>query len=715
MTASRSTNPEHSSLFSPLSHRIVNMLHRYEPPADGILIGTALIVGLLTGVGAVIFRYLIMGVAWFGYVWIPEATSSLGKSYVIFVPAIGGLLVGLLIYYFAREAKGHGVPEVMEAVALKGGRIRPQVAIVKSLASSISIGSGGSVGREGPIVQIGSALGSSIGQLLRLSDDRISNLVACGAAAGIAATFNAPIAAVIFALEVVMGGRFSVRYFSSVVVSAVAASVIGRVVFSDVPAFNIPFEYGIQSLWEYPLYAILGVLAAVTGVAFVVVLYWTEDLFDSWSGVREWVKPAIGGILIGILALVYPLAMGALRWAQTPQVYNVGYDIIEAALANKYAFGVAAALLILKLIATSLTLGSGGSGGVFAPSLFMGAMLGAAFQVVVVHFFPTIIAPAGAYVLVGMAAVFAASAHAPMTAVLILFELTGDYRIILPLMLTVGIATLISQRMLKGESIYTLKLTRRGVRLQRGRDEDIMESVTVEEVMSRDFNSIGQEATLDELSTLFIETHRHGFPILDQNRRLAGIVSIGDLDLANQNSLPLETTAIEIGTPREDLLVATPDESMGDALARMGTRGMGRLPVVDPDDPNKLLGIVRRDDITRSYSIALARRADLQYRDRRNALRNIDGTVFSEISLLSHSPAIGRRISELSPEFPEECILISIRRKGKLLIPHGDTVFQVDDRVTVFVNAKDMEGIHHCLKGDEALGSEVSVDEVQNE
>jgi CIC family chloride channel protein len=221
-----------------LSSRLSGLLDRFQPSEEAVLVVTALLVGLATGVGAVAFRYLIRGVGWVGYEWIPSVTSSWGKAYVVLVPTVGGLLVGFLVYFFAREAKGHGVPEVMEAVALKGGRIRPVVAVVKSLASSICIGSGGSVGREGPIVQIGAALGSSIGQALHLSDDRIRNLVACGAAGGIAATFNAPIAGVIFALEVILRS-FSIRYFSTVVISAVSASVIGQAVFGDTPAFPV--------------------------------------------------------------------------------------------------------------------------------------------------------------------------------------------------------------------------------------------------------------------------------------------------------------------------------------------------------------------------------------------------------------------------------------------------------------------------------------------
>ena len=253
-------------------------------PSDAIFIGTAMIVGIGTGIGAIIFRYLIQGVEWIGYDWFPRLTQTWGLAYVIIIPMIGGLIVGPLIFFFAREAKGHGVPEVMEAVALRGGRIRPVVAVVKSLASAISIGSGGSVGREGPIVQIGSALGSTLGQKMGLSDDRIRNLVACGAAGGIAATFNAPIAGVVFALEIILG-EFSVKYFSSVVVSAVTASVIGRAVFGDVPAFIIPFEYGVISLWEFAFYPLLGIAAAIVGAFFVLFLYWAEDVFTRWKAI----------------------------------------------------------------------------------------------------------------------------------------------------------------------------------------------------------------------------------------------------------------------------------------------------------------------------------------------------------------------------------------------------------------------------------------------
>ncbi len=266
-------------------------------------------------------------------------------------------------------------------------------------------------------------------------------------------------------------------------------------------------------------------LAALVGVAFVRILYWSEDIFDSWKGVPEWVRPAIGGILLGGIALAYPSITG-ISWDRIPQVYNVGYSVIESALANQLTLKVALILLILKMVATSLTLGSGGSGGVFAPGLFMGAMLGVAFELSVKAIFPGLLAPAGAYALVGMAALFAATAHAPLTAILILFELTGDYQIMLPLMLTVVITTLVAQKLLKGELIYTLKLTRRGIHLQRGRDVDVLQGVLVNEVMTRDLNTITKDLNLKELTEVFNRTRRHGLAVLDQEGKLWGIVTV---------------------------------------------------------------------------------------------------------------------------------------------------------------------------------------------
>ncbi len=667
------------SVLNRVSNYFVGLLDHFQPSSEIVLILMALLVGIGAGLGAVFFRYLINAVEWVGYSWIPQVLAPLGKFYIVLVPALGGMIVGPLVYFFAREAKGHGVPEVMEAVALKGGRIRPRVAIVKSLASALSIGSGGSVGREGPIVQIGSALGSSLGQLLRMSEERVRNLVACGAAAGIAATFNAPIAGVIFALEVILG-EFTIQSFSTVVISSVSASVIGRVVFGNIPGFIIPVEYGVSSLWEYLFYPLLGVLAALFGVVYTRTIYWAEDQFDRWKKMPEWGKPAIGGVALGLFAFAYP-ALTGVTWHDYPHIYNVGYDIIELALANQLLLGTAITLMFAKLIATSLTLGSGGSGGVFAPSLFIGAMLGVSFELLLKLVFPDIVAPEGAYALVGMAAMFAASAHAPITAVLILFELTGDYRLILPLMLTVVVATLLSRHLLRGESIYTLKLSRRGVRLERGKDIDLMEMVSVGDVMQTQHATINFNVNVSQLADLFLQTNQHAFAVLDDAGKLFGIVSLTDYRRVATNAQSL--TVKDIAT--KNLVTAFPDESLRVVLQRMAPRDLSRVPVVSREDQKQLLGVIRRNDIIRAYQTATARRGNLSGL----LTGNPPGTRIVQLTVPPDTPLAEKCLAEI--QIPETFLVIHVLRAGKTILPRGGTCLKPDDVVTFLVRSKDIQ------------------------
>lgn len=678
-------------------------MQRSRASEDTFLLVTAVLVGIGAGLGTIIVRTLIESFTWFSFEWLPHVTRDFGKAFIVVVPTLGGLVVGILVYRYAREAKGHGVPEVMEAVALRGGRIRPVVAVVKSLASALTIGSGGSAGSEGPIVQIGASLGSTLGQALRLSDDRIRNLVACGAAGGIAATFNTPIAGVIFALEVILGA-FSVRYFSTVVISSVVASVIGRAVYGDLPTFPLPVEYGVRSIWEYAFYPILGILAALAGVAFIRVLYFFEEAFDGWQGFPEWAKPAVGGALLGLMALLYP-GMTGLDWDVMPQVFGSGYDIIAGALNNELILSTVLILLLLKILATGFTLGSGGSGGVFAPALFMGAMLGTAFEIALRQFFSDIIAPPGAYALVGMAAVFAASAHAPITAIIILGELTDDQRIVLPLMLAVIVATLVSRRLMHGQSIYTLKLTRRGVNIERGRDVDIMQGVLVKEVMASNAEVVPVGMTIAELSDVFNFSHSHGFPILDEQERLWGIVTVSDLDRARARELPPDTSLAAIATRRENLHIAYPDETIGDVLMRLGLRGLGRMPVVSRQNPQHLLGMVRRVDIISAYNLAVTRRS--QIKDQTEYIRTFssDGTQFVEFTVSRDSFAVGRRVQDIAGILPDKCILVSISRRGHVLIPHGDTTFEPGDKVTAFVSSGESRAFAESMsRGAPATG-----------
>ncbi|MEJ2286278.1 MAG: chloride channel protein, partial [Desulfobacterales bacterium] len=329
------------------------MLDQQAISESGIIMITALVVGAGAGLGAVFFRWLIKSVQTLAYQGMAGRTLNISDIYLLIIPAVGGAVYGALIYRFAREAKGHGVPEVMEAVAIHGGRIRPRVAVIKSLASAICIGTGGSVGREGPIAQIGSALGSTVGQLLHLSDERMQNLVACGAAGGIAATFNAPIAGSLFALEVILG-RLEVTYFGAVVISSVTAAVVAHAFEGGTFAFAVP-QYTLNSPWELPLYILLGMLAAIGAVIFIRLLYASEDL---WNRVHlpEYIKPVAGGLLLGIIGILsFKAADG---W---PRVFGVGYGSIGDVLFGRLATEVVLALFIFKLLATVLTLGAGGS------------------------------------------------------------------------------------------------------------------------------------------------------------------------------------------------------------------------------------------------------------------------------------------------------------------------------------------------------------------
>jgi chloride channel protein, CIC family len=298
-----------------------------------------------------------------------------------------------------------------------------------------------------------------------------------------------------------------------------------------------------------------------------------------------------------------------------------------------------------------------------------------------------------------MAAVFSASAHAPITAVLILFELTGDYRIILPLMLTVVIATLLAQHLLQGESIYTLKLSRRGVRLQHGRNVDILQGVLISEVMTQAVETVSKDMTIVKLADAITHSHRNGFGVLDEQGKLFGIVTLGDLERALSDKRSQNTLVAEIATTWPHLKVSFPDETIGDALTYMGAQGLGRLPVVSRDDPYNLLGILWRSDIIRAYNLALTRQAEIQHNTRRIENQHQEPTEFIDIHLASTDKIIGKTVGEIATVIPKDCVLVSIQRNGKVIIPHGDTIFQTGDKITAFVRVQESDKLYQCLHG----------------
>ncbi len=423
----------------------------------------ALLVGVCSGFGAVVFRWLIFGLTWLvtgherfgqqGRVASPHL-PWLGIWFLLLIPVLGGLLYGPLIQRFAPEARGHGVPEVMLAVGKQGGRIRPQVMVVKALASAICISVGGSVGREGPIVQVGSAIASSIGQVVHMSPSRLQILVACGAAGGISATFNAPITGLFFGFELILGA-FSIDALVAIIFASTMADVIGRAFFGAAPIFNqLPHHLVIPHGPDYLLVAILGLLAGLIGVGFKTILYKVEDICDRlWKGRPEWLRPAVGGVALGSLLLALP------------QLYGVGYPVLDNAVAGEYILWFLVILMVGKMLATSLTMGIGGSGGVFAPSLFIGAMGGMVFGIVVHHLFGAVVGPPAIYGVIAMGAVFAGATQAPLTSIASAVEMTGNFTLTLPVMLAVGLAVALSKRLTYG-TIYTTKLLRRGVDIE---------------------------------------------------------------------------------------------------------------------------------------------------------------------------------------------------------------------------------------------------------
>ncbi len=696
---------------SPKPNILSTFLDRAAPPLGLTLIILSVAIGATTGLAAVFFIKLIYGIQYYCYAYLPKVIPALDIWAYLIIPVIGGILVGPLIY-FAHEAKGHGVPEVMQALIVQGGRIRARVAAAKILASALCIGTGGSAGREGPIVQVGSALGSSLGQILNLSDERIRNMVACGAAAGIAATFNAPIAGVIFSIEVLMSG-LQVRAFGNVVIAAVSSSIVSRIFLGARPAFEVP-DYTLVSPLSILLYLALGLLAALVGIMFIRMLDLSERVFDGWD-FPQILKPAVGALCLGIIGIVYMFIPGVgipegvrEQFANPilqglPHMYGSGFGYIGTAIQGNGGLWVLLLLVFLKPLATSFTLGSGNSGGVFAPSLFIGAMLGGAMGHLFELWFPSISGGAGAYALVGMAAVFSATARAPLTAMLIVFEMSNDYLIILPLMVA-GVTACYFAQWLHPESIYTLKLSKRGIRFSEGRDMDIMQGVRVSEVMKVNPVTIHKDKPLYELMSLFQESNFLGFPVMADYSKLYGIVTLQDIHKlqTREDFSPRNMTVKDVAI--ESPITVYPDEPIWAAIQKMAPRDLARLPVIDRDGSKTLLGVISRSDILRAYDVGVVRKQRGQILEGQTSLRNLKENGFVEFVLKEDDNCNLAQVKDLP--LPKTLNLVSIRRGGSIIIPRGNTRLHSGDVVTVFGKLSDVNSLKDLLNSCELKTSE---------
>ena len=549
----------------------------------------AAVIGFLAGLASTLFRRLI---EFFGDVFSAEGLTVIGitGSSIPFLlplmPMIGGIITGIICHFFPDAVKENGVHRVMHAVAMKAGKIRKRTLLTCSTTSALTIGSGGSAGREGPTVQIGSAVGSALGNLFHLSHERVQVLVGCGAAAGIAASFNAPLAGVLFALEIILT-NFTIHTFSPIVVASVIGTATGRAMEGNEITFSVPV-HELVSYSEIIFYLFLGLLCGVISKLFTFTYFKASDIFEKKIPLPTPLKPALGGLIVGFISISFPAVLGN------------GYDFMEKALNGELFWGLAFVLIFLKIISTSATLGSGGLGGVFAPSLFIGAMLGSAYGTLVHGINPSFTASPETYALVGMGAVAGAVMQAPLTNILMLFELTNDYTIILPIMITC-IVSAYTFRAFDKNSIYIQKLLKEGINIKYGREVSILNSIKVNDVLSKDVTTIPEGMPFRKILETISYSKNFYFPVVDGQGEMSGILSfhmiremifeeeLGDLIVANDLKV-------------KPVMTLTPENNLNQAMEMFAKLDVEQLPVVGRDDLKRVIGMVNRGEVVAAYN-----------------------------------------------------------------------------------------------------------------
>ncbi len=584
--------------FNRIKDWLVERLQKVEFSQEPIHLLLAVITGIAAGFGAILFYKMIQLVEHVmfhdpaGFFGLTNLVMLQGwKRFLIIplVPAIGGLIVGFIVVKLFPSPKGEGVPLIIENVAKKGGILSPFVGLTQLITSAISIGSGGAGGREGPSIAIGGAIGSSVGQIFRLNEEQMKSLVGCGAGAGLAAVFNAPIGGALFAMEVVLGS-LNMQTFSPIIIASVFGTFVSRTILGNKPIFVIP-TFSMKSPVELVFYVLLGLFAGFVGVFFVKLFYATEEFFDHEKfpiKSRIW-KPAVGGLIVGIIGIYFP------------EVFGYTYSGVDASLYSRDSFMLLSALLLFKPIATSATLGSGGSGGTLAPSLFIGAMAGGAFGSVVNMVVPSIAAPPGAYALVGMAAVTGSVVQAPLSAAILVFEMTDNYSTILPILIAVVLATYVSKKFMSG-SIYTMRLKLRGQFLDvYGRDVNILRSLKVRDVMRAQLVAASESTRLSDLIEMIPESSTTVFPVIRHDGTLSGTISYGEIRqaLTDESVKDLLSILVVKDILNPTRLSVMEEQDLSSAMKLMLDAGVPSVPVVR--NGNQLAGMLYLNDSNQAY------------------------------------------------------------------------------------------------------------------
>lgn len=634
---------------------------RFAEPA--LLLALASLVGIVGGLGAILFRLMIDWVGVGVHVLLARILPVPLLAQLA-SPVVGLLLVGVISTYFAREVKGHGVPQILEALALRGGRIRPRVGFFGILAPAITIGSGGSVGREGPIALIGAAFGSSLGQLFKLADRYVMLLVGCGAAAGIGATFNAPIAGALFGMEVVLGS-----YAMGVLVPCFVSSVVGVTVFNAVMGNHLALPVpplAFRSPFSVVVMAALGGLAGGVAMAYTKGLTFAEDLFDRFP-LRFWQRALIGGLAVGLLGLAFP------------EVLGVGYQAMSQVATGELVGATVVVLLLTKYVATLTTIGAGGSGGVFAPSLYLGLMLGTSFGALAHGLFPHTLADARVFGVAGMGAVFAGAAQAPLTAAVIVLEMTGAYKLTLGVVMASAISYLVYGSLMR-DTMYTVRLTRRGIRILRGAEVRPLERLPVRSAMQPLRVELSVDDPLVKAETSFTKIRADALVVTRTDGTYAGVLELPTLlALLSQPDRP-ETLH---GVSLRRVPPLTPEQSLEDAMRRFALYDIEVLPVVDHRHGDRLLGVITRGDVLRTYQMETALSLETE-RKRLLLQESRQPGGMETFSLPANHPFVGKTIRELP--LPRQAVVVAISRGSETLVPRGDTRLEAGDGLVVYGN-----------------------------
>ncbi|WP_421656622.1 chloride channel protein [Leptothermofonsia sp. ETS-13] len=610
MNASPSPNALTSKqpVFSPPSSWVAQVLNRLQPSPETVVLMLAVAIGSGTGFAVVLFHYLIEKIHTLMLEDFMGVIAPLGPWTLACIPVVGGFVVGLMRWKW--QDFGPGIATLL-STAQGAGSVSPSQASAKAIAASVSLGTGASLGPEGPSVEIGANIGAILGQALQVSQERQRLLLGAGAAAGLAAGFNAPIAGVFFALEVVLGTTFATSAVSVVLLSAVVSALIAQIGQGGQPAFTLPV-YEVRNPLELPLYLGLGLFACLISVTYTQGIQLAQRFFQGELSGFDWMnrvppllRPAIGGICVGVVAL------------QFPQILGIGYETVEAMLRDaEFSLPLLLSLLLVKLTMTAVSLGSGLVGGLFAPAMFLGASLGAAYGKLlplVLPIAPGNIAAPPAYAMVGMAAVLAASARAPLTAILLLFELTRDYRIILPLMAAVGLSAWLIER-LKPIARNATTLQSTGLNVQPDPNLEFLNHLLVFQAMHQNFLTLPVSITVLQAGTMLVRAQSHSALVIDEFDRLIGIVTLQDIRRAvarwekcdNYSGQEFGPGVQKLGDIcTKDLLYAYEDEPVSEALSRMAARGLRQLPVVDKDEPTRILGLLEQEKVSLTCGLVM--------------------------------------------------------------------------------------------------------------